>query len=144
MKNEKLEQFLKSSENKIQVRVSFLDCDGMNVVRFPLYQNYAEAGLIELLRSLGFEPGKEYLERNIAFPVRELTCKYHKSGRFDEILTVISHITSAGSSSIVISGNVFRQDVLLMECTSVRVCLNVKTGQKVSLEEAFKHLFDRV
>jgi len=140
MKNEKLEQFLKNRENRIQVRVSFLDCDGMNVVRFPVYLNYLEAGLIELLRGIGFEPGKEYLERNLAFPVREITCKYHKSGRFDEIL----HITSVGSSSIVTSGQVYRQNVLMMENTSVRVCLNVETGQKIPLEDAFKHLLDRV
>ncbi len=140
MNNQKLEQLLKSLDNKIQVRVSFLDTDMMGVVRFPVYLNYIEAGLIELLRGIGYDSGQVLQERQIAFPVRELTCKYHKPARFDEVLDVVSRITSIGMTSIVTGSQVLHAGALLMECTSVRVCISLKTGQKMSLEEAFKHL----
>jgi acyl-CoA thioester hydrolase len=116
----------------------------MGVVRFPVYLNYIEAGLIELLRSIGYDSGQVLQERQIAFPVRELTCKYHKPARFDEILDVVSRITSIGTTSLVTGSQVLRASELLMECTSVRVCASVKTGQKIPLEEAFKHLPHRV
>ncbi len=144
MSNLKLEQLLKSNENKIQVRVSFLDTDMLGVVRFPVYLDYVEAGLIELLRGIGYDSGQVLRERQIAFPVRELTCKYQKPARFDEVLDVVSKISSVGTTSIITGSQVLRNGELLTECTSVRVCVSVKTGQKIPLEQAFKHLLNRV
>ncbi len=144
MSPNKVEQLFQNVENKLQRRVSFLDTDQAGVVRFPVYLDYVEAGFIELLRSIGYDSGQVFKERQIGFPVRELTCKYHKPARFDEVLDVVSKITSMGTTHIVSGSQVFRNGELLMECTSVRVCISLKTGQKLPLEEAFKHLLNRV
>ena len=144
MSPNKVEQLFQNVEHKLQRRVSFLDTDQAGVVRFPVYFDYVEAGLIELLRGIGYDSGQVFKERQIGFPVREITCKYHKPARFDEVLDVISTVTSVGTTSIVTGSRVLRNGELLAECTSVRVCINLKTGQKLPLEEAFKHLLEKI
>ncbi len=142
MSPKKVEQLFQNVEHKIQRRVSFLDTDQAGVVRFPVYLDYVEAGLIELLRSIGYDSGQVYKTKGIGFPVRELTCKYHKPAQFDEVLDVISRITAVGATHIVTGSQVFRNGELLMECTSVRVCISIRNREKVPLEEAFKHLLE--
>ncbi len=139
-----VEQLFQNIDHKLQRRVSFLDTDQAGVVRFPVYLEYVEAGFIELLRSIGYDSGQVFKERRIGFPVREINCKYDKPARFDEVLDVVSKFTSVGTTSVVCGSQVFRNGELLMECTTVRVCISLITGQKVPLEEAFKHLLNKV
>jgi acyl-CoA thioester hydrolase len=112
----------------------------MNIVQFPKYLLWFEDGLVSLLHDLGYHSGEIFQERQVAFPVRELAVKYYAPAHFDEILVIVSSISSLGTTSLVTSSTAYRDGELLAEGTSVRVCLNVVTGAKVPLVEAFRDL----
>ena len=122
------------------MRVGFLDCDAMNIVQFPKYLTYFEDGLVSLLHDLGYHSGEIFQTRKVAFPVRELTIKYNAPAHFDETLDIVSSISSLGTTSLVTASNAYRDGELLAEGTSVRVCVNILTGEKVPLSEAFRDL----
>jgi len=141
MGEKQLEDVFLGVERRIQVSVSFLDCDGMNIVQFPKYLTYFEDGLVSLLHDLGYHSGQIFQERQIAFPVRELTVKYHKPAHFDEELEIVSSIESLGTTSMVTASKAYRDGELLAEGTSVRVCVSIVTGEKVPLVEVFHDIF---
>jgi len=69
------------------VRVRYSETDQMGYVYYGNYAAYYEVARVEMLRSLGtsykaMEAGK------IMMPVLELTCKYIKPARYDELITI--------------------------------------------------------
>jgi acyl-CoA thioester hydrolase len=69
------------------VRVAFADTDAMGVVWHGNYIYWFEVARTELLRQAGF-PYRALVDRNIHLPVIEVTCRYRKPARFDDLLTL--------------------------------------------------------
>lgn len=133
-----IEAFLTSQETTQQVRVKFSDTDAMGIVQYVNYVHYFEDGLVSHLRVLGYDSGKAFFTRHIAFPVKVLSVKYHQPALFDEVIDVVSSIESVGTSSLVCASKAYREETLLAEASFVRVCINIRTGKKVPIAEAFE------
>ncbi|WP_134089397.1 thioesterase family protein [Olivibacter sp. XZL3] len=70
-----------------QVRVRYSETDQMGYVYYGNYAAYYEVARVEMLRSLGTSY-KEMEAGRIMMPVLDLTCKYVKPAKYDDLLTI--------------------------------------------------------
>ncbi len=71
----------------MKIRVPFSDTDAMGVVHHSRYLIYLEMARIEFLREKGFSY-VHLQEKNMHLPVIEVSVRYRKPSRFDDILHV--------------------------------------------------------
>ena len=68
-------------------RVLFDDCDPMRIMYYGSYFRLFEIGWTELLRRLGL-PLPVYIARGLYLAVIDLTCRYIKPARYDDLLAI--------------------------------------------------------
>lgn len=111
------------------IRVRYADTDKMGVVYYSNYAVFYEVGRTELFRSLGI-PYSQLEEQGIALPVIELIVHYHKSARYDDLISVETSIDELPSVKIKINYRILSQDgVLLNDGSSTLVFVDMKTGR---------------
>lgn len=89
------------------LRVRYGETDRMGVVYHANYATYLEVGRTEAIRSLGLTY-REMEETGVEMPVTELTIRYLRPARYDDLLTVRTQLRELpGKHSIV-----FHQDIL--------------------------------
>lgn len=72
-------------------RVTFYETDGMQVVHHANYLRYMEDARVEYFRAGGLELN-DLMEEGIVFPIVEVSVKYRKSARYDDILVVKAYL----------------------------------------------------
>lgn len=70
-----------------QLRVRYAETDQMGYVYYGNYAMYYEVARVESLRKLGFSY-KELEAMGIMLPVLENKSKFHRPGKYDELLTI--------------------------------------------------------
>ena len=124
-----------------QVRVRYADTDKMGVVYYSNYAVFYEVGRTELFHSLGI-PYSLLEERGIALPVVELVCHYHKSARYDDLLTVEVSIEERPTAKIKFGYKIFNEaGDLLNDGSTTLVFLDMKSGRPV---RAPKDVLERI
>jgi acyl-CoA thioester hydrolase len=73
-------------------RVTYAETDKMGFVYYGNYLTYFEIGRTELIRSLG-RPYSELEDEGYYLPVIEASCRYLKSARYDDLLTVRTEVS---------------------------------------------------
>lgn len=122
-----------------QVRVRYADTDKMGVVYYSNYAVFYEVGRTEMFRSLGI-PYSLLEEEGVALPVVELISHYHKSARYDDIITVESTIEALPTVKIKINYRILNEDgVLLNDGSTTLVFVDMKTGRPTRCP---KHVLD--
>lgn len=112
-----------------QIRVRYADTDKMGVVYYSNYAVFYEVGRTEMFRSLGI-PYSLLEEQGVALPVIELISHYHKSARYDDLITVETSIEALPSVKIKINYRILSEDgVLLNDGTTTLVFVDMKTGR---------------
>jgi acyl-CoA thioester hydrolase len=97
----------------IKYRVCYADTDKMGYVYYGNYARLYEIARVETLRSLGVS--YKVLEDNgIGLPVFEHYSKFHASGLYDDVLTVICHVNRLPSAKIEFSYEIKNEDLLLI------------------------------
>lgn len=89
-----------------ELRVRYGETDQMGYVYYGDYAEYFEVGRVEALRSLGF-PYRRIEEEGVMLPVHDMHVKYHQPARYDDLLTLRTHIEAMPSVRIV-----FRYELL--------------------------------
>ena len=72
-------------------RVRYAETDQMGYVYYGNYATFYEVGRVELFRSLGFSY-KALEDSGVMMPVLELNCRYLKPARYDEEITIRTHL----------------------------------------------------
>jgi acyl-CoA thioester hydrolase len=98
-----------------QIRVRYKDADRMGYVYYGNYATYFEVARTEMLRSLGFTY-KEWEDRGIILPVREMHIRFHSPAYYDDLLTVRTTIRDEPAARIRFHHEVFNQAKVLI-CT---------------------------
>lgn len=114
-----------------KVRVRYADTDKMGVVYYSNYAVFYEVGRTEMFRELGI-PYSLLEERGVALPVVELVSHYHKSARYDDLITVETSVETLPTVKIKINYRIFSEDgVLLNDGSTTLVFVDIKTGRPV-------------
>ncbi len=95
--------------DEIKFRVRYGETDQMGVVYHGNYAQFFEVGRVEWLRKLGVSY-KEMEQSGIMLPVVTLNISYKKSARYDDIITVKTHLVKLPSVSIEFYYEIFNQN----------------------------------
>jgi acyl-CoA thioester hydrolase len=124
-----------------QVRVRYADTDAEGVVYYGSYLTYFEVARVELLRALGC-PVSDVRARGIVFPAVEVTCRYHRPGKVDDLLDVLLWLLPRGRASLGFVYEVRCDGELLASGSSRHACVDVAGGRAVPLPAWFTELYD--
>ena len=111
------------------VRVYYEDTDAAGIVFYANYLRFMERGRTEWLRALGFEQDQLRAEQGVVFAVTAVELKYLTPARFNDLLTVHSHLTRQGGASLEFEQTIRRATDQVVCCHgSVKVvCLDAAT-----------------
>jgi acyl-CoA thioester hydrolase len=85
---------------RLHVRVYYEDTDAGGVVYHTGYIRYFERARTEWLRSLGYSQKQLAEEAGVLFTVVELTVRYLKPARLDDMLEVLAEVGERGHASL--------------------------------------------
>jgi acyl-CoA thioester hydrolase, YbgC/YbaW family len=85
--------------NVTSYRVIYGDTDRMGVVYYANYLRWFERGRSEFLRQIGL-PYATIEERGFNFPVVEVSCRYARSARYDEVIQIETELVELGRASL--------------------------------------------
>jgi acyl-CoA thioester hydrolase len=110
-----------------QLRVRYGESDQMGVAHHAAYVTWFEECRIEMMRSLGVSY-RELEERGVLMPVIELTVRYRRSLRFDDLACAATSARLAGPSRVVFS-TVISHDGTVCAEAEVTVVATAKDGR---------------
>ncbi|MDG6985365.1 MAG: acyl-CoA thioesterase [Nitrososphaerota archaeon] len=114
-----------------KLRVRYEETDTMGVVYYAKYLVWMEVGRVSLLRSAGFGY-REWVRRDLEFPVVQAHADYKASARFDDQVLVKTKVASIGNSSIRFENEMYRlPDMTLLATGHTVHVLTNKKGEKI-------------
>ena len=87
------------TKNITSYRVIYGDTDQMGVVYYANYLRWFEKGRSEFLRQIGL-PYTQVEGRGYYFPVTEVSCRYFKPARYDDLITIVTQLRSLGRATL--------------------------------------------
>jgi acyl-CoA thioester hydrolase len=125
--------------NVTSYRVIYGDTDRMGVVYYANYLRWFERGRSEFLRQIGL-PYAAIEEQGYHFPVVEVTCRYHQSARYDDVVRIETALAQLGRASLTFNYRIWRQadDGLLATGTTKHACLD-RRAQVTRLPKTLEH-----
>src|SRR5574341_753015 len=96
-------------KNLASYRVIYGDTDRMGVAYYANYLRWFEIGRTELLRQLGL-PYTAIEEKGLRFPVTEVSCRYFRPSRYDDVIAIETTLTSLGRVTLTFSYRLLRKE----------------------------------
>ncbi len=96
-------------KNLASYRVIYGDTDQMGVAYYANYLKWFEIGRTELLRQIRI-PYTAIEERGLRFPVIEVSCRYFRPSRYDDVITIETTLTSLGRATLTFSYRLLRKE----------------------------------
>ena len=100
---------------RLPVRVYYQDTDAGGVVFHAQYLAFMERARTELLNEAGIDLAQIAQERGVQFMVHQLSVKYHRAARLNEMVSVSAEVVKIGRASMVFRQRVERSGELLVE-----------------------------
>lgn len=94
--------------NVTSYRVIYGDTDQMGVVYYANYLRWFEKGRSEFLRQIGL-PYSVVEQKEIHFPVIEVSCRYAQSARYDEVIRIETELAEVGRASLSFNYRILRE-----------------------------------
>ena len=111
---------MNSSTHLTSYRVIYGDTDKMGVVYYANYLRWFELGRSELLREMG-TPYAAIEERGMHFPVAEVSCRYFRAARYDDLILIETQLTSVSRASLNFTYQIRREaDATLLASGSTK------------------------
>lgn len=129
------------------IRVRYYDTDQMGIVYYGNYARFYEIGRVEALRNLGLSY-KEIEETGISMPVYDLTSRFIRPAKYDDVLTIRVTIPQVPKTRLMFDYEIYNQHGQLLNTgQTTLVFVRTETGRPCSapmdLIEATKPFFDR-
>lgn len=128
------------AKNITSYRVIYGDTDQMGVVYYANYLRWFEKGRSELLREIGL-PYTQIEGRGYYFPVTEVSCRYFKSARYDDLITIATHLRSLGRATLNFEYTISRdaESSCLALGSTKHACVDAE-GRITRIPDAFTQL----
>ncbi len=99
----------KMKKNLTSYRVIYGDTDQMGLAYYANYLKWFEIGRAELLRQIG-TPYTSIEEKGLRFPVIEVSCRYFRPSRYDDVITIETSLISLGRATLTFSYRLLRKE----------------------------------
>lgn len=127
--------------DKIEFRVRYGETDQMKYVYHGNYPAYFEMGRTEWLRKLGVSY-KNMEENGVMLPVINLNINYHKSAKYDDLLTLKTTLKKLPSVRIEFDYELYNENnQLITTATSTLVFIDMNTLKPI---KAPKYILDKL
>jgi acyl-CoA thioester hydrolase len=110
-------------EHELTLRVRYSETDAQGFVHHSHYLSYFEMGRTELFRAGGGNY-RAMEDRGLFFVVAQLTCRYHKPARYDDMLTLRTRVAKLSQARLEHEYRLYRGDELLTTGHSVLACVD--------------------
>ena len=109
----------------VSYRVIYGDTDQMRVAYYANYLRWFEMGRTEFFRQAGI-PYSSIEEEGLCFPVTEISCRYLRPARYDDVITIETVLTSMGRATLAFSYRLFRheEDLLIATGWTKHACVD--------------------
>jgi len=91
-----------------QVRVRYKETDAMGIVHHSNYPVYYEQARTEFLRSFG-TTYKALEERGVMLPISEITMKFLRPARYDDVLTVRITLPELPAARLIFDHEIYNE-----------------------------------
>ncbi len=127
-----------------QVRVYYEDTDAGGVVYHSNYLNFMERARTEWLRQMGFE--QTYLRDvlNIVFVVHSMQIAFRKPARFNDLLTITSHLVKTGRGSFEFFQKITINHQILIEAHVKVACVDAVRFKPVGIPEQIRSKMESI
>lgn len=121
------------------IRVRYADTDKMGFAYYGNYPKYYEVARVEAFRALDY-PYKEMEEEGVGMPVLDLSIKYHKPGKYDDLLTVKVIVPEMPRARIKFLYEVTNESGELINTgETILAFMHLKTGRPVKMPGRLKN-----
>jgi acyl-CoA thioester hydrolase len=130
--------------NVTSYRVIYGDTDKMGMVYYANYLRWFEKGRSEFLRQMGM-PYTAIEERGTHFPVTDVSCRYFKSARYDDLITIETELASVARATLTFNYRILRvpEGCLLAAGSTKHACIDSR-GRVVRIPMDLRNLFSSV
>jgi acyl-CoA thioester hydrolase len=112
----------------LKVRVYYEDTDFSGVVYYANYLKFFERGRSDFLRLLGIHHHElAALPEPLAFAVAHVDVRYRAPAKIDDIVTVISRVTTIKAAQFILDQRIERDGRLLCQARFDIVCIDLKS-----------------
>lgn len=130
--------------HQLKIRVYYEDTDAGGIVYYANYLKFAERARTEWLRELGFEQD-EFLEQNIAFVVKHVEMHNNAPARFNQLLSIDSHIVELRGASMTFKQNIKNAQNELLVCVQAKIaCVDLAYMKPIRIPKAMLGELSRV
>lgn len=126
-------------KSELLYRVLYAHTDMMGVIYYAKYFEYFEAGRNDLLRNLNY-PYILLEQKGYALPVIEAHCKFLVSGKYDQLLRIVTMMKEKPSVRLKLEYEIFNENTLLVAGYTIHSFVNIKTLRPVKPPEEFMQL----
>ena len=95
--------------HSMTIRPIYADLDAMDIVYYANYLRFFEQGRTEMMREAG-HPYSEIEAQGLHFPVTEASVRYRAPARYDQALTLYTHIAWIKKASLRFEYRLARND----------------------------------
>ena len=119
------------------VKVYYEDTDSGGVVYYANYLKFLERARSEAIYSLGYTNSGLLKKYNVLLIVKSCNIEYKKPAKFENILDVVSEVTSFTKTSFTMKQNILRDSELISVADIHLVAVN-KNGKPSKLPDELK------
>ena len=110
--------------HKFPIRVYYEDTDMAGIVYYANYLKYIERARSDWVRGIGIDQNAMREEQGVVFAVRRIEADYHAPAKFDDEVTVHTHVQTVTGVRLVMEQSLYRDQVLLFHAIVTLVCVN--------------------
>jgi len=103
------------------VRVRYGETDQMGYVYYGKYAEYFEVGRVELIRNVLGLSYKAIEANGYFLPVANLNVKYHRPGRYDDLIKIRTRVSEMPRSSFLTEYEIFNEAEELLVTGTVKL-----------------------
>lgn len=120
------------------VRVYYEDTDAAGVVYHSNYLKYMERARTEWLREFGFSHDELRKQQKIIFVIREMSMKFLRPARFDELLLVTAKLVQQRGASLLFEQSIEKGEELVCTASVNIACLDAATLKPQRIPESIQ------
>lgn len=125
--------------HETQIRVRYADTDKMGFAYYGNYPTYYEVGRVEAFRALDY-PYREMEDAGVGMPVLDMSIKYHRPAKYDDLLTVKVIVPEMPRARIKFQYEVTNgEGELINTGETILAFMNLETGRPVKMPERLKN-----
>ena len=123
----------------IRHKVRFVETDMMGVAHHSNYFRWFEMGRVEYLRQAGISL-LELMDQNILFPIKDVSCQYLVSARFDDTIIIETAMEDLSRAKMIFRYRVLREkDGVLLATGRTQNVFTDTTGKVIRLPQNIYH-----